>query len=554
MIRGSFPYHWWIKRGPLPDRLLFHPFDARPRKLEDADALLRGRFNFNGYLIEIKEGSIFDKYPPSAEWAAGLHGFAWLPPLIFAGGDAAHRLARNLLLQWLRRQQSYSEPAWLPQIMAQRLLNILAHGQIAFDNKALRRKLLPSLRAQARYLAHVAQEAPDGLPRFEAVAVAALCTLCLPDTPERIEQALKALESEINRQLFADGGHISRSPEDLLHAYRHVTLVIDALMAARRAVPLTLRSAHDRMAPMIRFFRYGDGGLALFHGGGEGDARAISALLARDEVKGQPHAHAPHSNYQRMAAGPDAQHQTIVILDCGPPPPEQVSTSAHASALAFELVSGPQRIVVNCGAAPAHSNHADLLRATAAHSTLTLADLSSAFLVQPGLGRKLLGPRLLSGPDMVSTSRLQTRQGWSITALHDAYAPLGFHHERLLSLSPEGYALTGRDRLIPITEGRRGSLAYAIRFHIHPDVRLSASQGGGILLKLPNNEGWRFRASGRIDLEDSIYYGAGQHGSGQFGSGQIGGGKARKTEQIVLTGAVRDSELQMDWLFERMGT
>ena len=42
---------WFYRRllkGALADHFVFHPHDALPRKLEDADALLRGRFRFHG--------------------------------------------------------------------------------------------------------------------------------------------------------------------------------------------------------------------------------------------------------------------------------------------------------------------------------------------------------------------------------------------------------------------------------------------------------------------------------------------------------------------------
>ena len=75
--------------GPLADRILFHPYDALPRRLEDADALLRGRFRFAGETDDAKTGSIFDLAPPSLGWAKALHSFSWLPPLALAGGDPA---------------------------------------------------------------------------------------------------------------------------------------------------------------------------------------------------------------------------------------------------------------------------------------------------------------------------------------------------------------------------------------------------------------------------------------------------------------------------------
>ncbi len=209
-----------------------------------------------------------------------------------------------------------------------------------------RSKVFVSLREQSRMLARIAQESPDGIRRFEAAAAYALSGACLGDSQRRLEEGLKCLEGEIVRQILPDGGHISRSPEQLLSAYRLIMMVMDALNANGLEVPHAIRSAYDRIAPMIRFFRHGDGALALFNGGTEGDARTVVGLLARDEVRGQPFAYARHSAYQRMTAG-----KTILVLDCGGVPPGAFSEQALAACRAFELSSGSQRVIVNCGAA-----------------------------------------------------------------------------------------------------------------------------------------------------------------------------------------------------------
>ena len=50
---------------------------------------------------------------------------------------------------------------------------------------------------------------------------------------------------------------------------------------------------------------------------------------------------------------------------------------------------GRDRLIVNCGAAPAaEADWRDALRATAAHSTLVLAETNSAELKEEGLGRR----------------------------------------------------------------------------------------------------------------------------------------------------------------------
>jgi uncharacterized heparinase superfamily protein len=537
--RRSWIYRRFL-RGPLPDRFVYYPYDALPRRLEDADALLRGRFRFAGATVEAGGASIFDTPPPSMAWNEALHAFQWLPPLAAAGGEASRTLASNLISEWLRRNGRYSEPAWSPETMARRLSHLFAHGRLVIANTDLmwRSRVFVALREQSRMLARIATEAPDGIARFEAAAIVAVSGACLDHSGSRLLTGIRQLENEIGRQILPDGGHVTRSPETLAHAYRCLTMVLDSQTATGQEIPQTLRNAHDKMAPMLRFFRHGDGALALFNGGRESDAKLVAGLLARDEVRGQPLAHARHSGYQRLAAA-----RSLVILDCGTVPTGAFSLQSHAGCLAFEMSSGLQRIVVNCGSPGTdHSGWQSALRATAAHSTLVLADTSSAAILPTGLARQLLGPRLVEGSSEPETRRSEGPNGWRVDASHDGYARVfGLRHERQLELNPQGTVLTGADRLLPLPKARRlpRSVPFAVRFHIHPDVRMSQSQGGDILLKLPSGEGWRFRAGGgQITTEESVY---------------LGGETVRRTEQIVISSAVKDEPAEVAWVFEQIG-
>lgn len=535
--RSSFVYRHFFLAGTLANHIAHHPWDATPRRLEDADALLRGRFRFHGESVDVPEGAcVFDRVVPSAGWQDALQGFDWLAPLSNAGGEAARRLASGLIAQWIARYGAYCEPAWLAHITARRLAAIFCHGRFVINNSDMmwRSKLFVSLREQARMLERICTEAPDGLPRLEAAAVLALSGICMNDMPRRLETGLKRLETEIARQILPDGGHVSRSPQDLLLAYRYVVMVLEALAAKNLEPPDSLRNAHDRMAPMLRFFRHGDGVLACFQGACEGDARMIAGLLSRDDTRGQPFLHARHCGYQRLTAS-----RTVLLLDCGATPTGDFALAAHASANAFELSSGKDRIVVNCGAGGLKNpNWSDALRATAAHSTLTLADTSCGQILSDGMVGDLLGPRLLGGPVQPVSRRLETAQGWSVEAVHDGYVQgFGLRHARQVTCSPQGLMITGRDRLIPV-DGATGDHAYAVRFHIHPDVRVSRLEGGAILLKLPSGEGWRFRAGGAdLGIEDSVY---------------LGGQGVRRTEQLVIRGQTQNGSADIAWVFEQI--
>jgi uncharacterized heparinase superfamily protein len=538
-IARRFRASWLYRRsfrGPIPDRILFHPADTRGRQLEEADAYLRGRFRFAGATLEIREGSVFDRALPNAAFAAGLHGFQWLRHLEAAGGPVAHDLALALAQQWLRRYQRVAYPAWNPEIIAERFFNVFSHGRFFLLDSDLvwRSRFFVSLRNQARVLARTLHEAPAGLPRLKAAAALTLAGFCLGDR-RSTSCGLKALSRELEAQVLPDGGAASRSPEALLESFRVLGMVEQALGHAHHPDRPALKTVLGRIAPMLRYFRLGDGGLGVFHGGGEADARVLAAELNRDEAQVRAVGHAPYSGYQRLSAG-----RATALFDVGCEPPPEFAGAAHAGALAFELSSGAHRLVVNCGPpSAADARLRTALRSTAAHSTLSLADTSSASVLDGRLAA-VLGARLIAGPMIVDTRRSEGPLGVTVEAEHDGYARrLRVIHWRRLTLAPRGLALTGADRLLPIGQATpvRDMLPFAIRFHIHPDVRISMAQGGGsVLLKLPNGEGWRFRCGGgRLSVEESIYF---------------GGGAARRAEQLVITSTYTGEPLECAWLFE----
>jgi len=81
-------------------------------------------------------------------------------------------------------------------------------------------------------------------------------------------------------------------------------------------------------------------------------------------------------------------------------------------------------------------------------------------------------------------------------------------------MSIEGNDIRGEDSLfVPL--GRvplsNAEIPFQIRFHFHPDVRVSLSQDQqSALLVQGGKAGWRFRTDGGpLTLEDSVYLGAG---------------------------------------------
>jgi uncharacterized heparinase superfamily protein len=466
-------------------------------------------------------------------WRRALEGFGWLADLRALGSDAARARARDLVDRWIELHGDWSAGAWRGDVLAQRIAAWLGEHDFfcASADDLFRARVFRSLGGQLRHLDRLARLGgralgPPGERRIAALASLALAYAVLPGRPERLTRALALLLQECDRQVLPDGGHYQRSPLVQLDVLRELVGLRAVLLAGKQPVPQALQTTIDRMAPMLRFFRHGDGRLALFNGADEGDASEIDGLLARADAAGKAPGNAPYSGFQRMTA-----ERSLVILDSGPPPPEGEG-DAHAGCLSFELSVGPERLIVNCGARRHPSPEWHMAqRATAAHSTLVLAGTNSAELLPAGgLGHR---------PRHVHCRREEADRAVFVDASHDGYAkPFGVLHRRWLYLAPLGEDLRGEDWLTRVRPGP--PLPFAIRFHLHPEVRASlVHDGSAAILRLPSGAGFRFDAAGgQLSLSESIYLGE--------------RAAARRSEQLVVESNLAGEQADVKWSIRRI--
>jgi uncharacterized heparinase superfamily protein len=343
------------------------------------------------------------------------------------------------------------------------------------------------------------------------------------------------LSAELQARILPDGGRAGRNPQAVLDLLLDLLPLKQGYIARRAAPPPALIGAIDRMMPMLRMMRHGDGALALFNGMGVTSPDLVAAALAYDDTRSQPVGNAPHAGYQRLGQGEGA----LVIMDCGPPPAEIGPQQPHAGTLAFEFSDGPQRIVINCGAPAADREPLQrAARSTAAHSTLAIADRSSAsfFEHRDCYGRLVAG--IARGPRAVPLRRQQDEDGTvTVEARHDGYASaFGLLHERRVSVSDD--IVIGTDRLVSTRPNKRGDRPYALRFHIHPAVAVNRQSDGRVLLLASHGRAWMFEMEGgaALEIEESVFFAS------------ISG--TRRCQQIVVTGAA-GANPEIHWRFVR---
>lgn len=509
------------------------PPDPWPGRAEQGLALVDGLYRFAGQGLQAPT-PLWRPAEASPAWLRELHSFAWLRDLRAAGSDAARRRARELTQDWLDRHARWSEPAWEPLTLARRLTHWLAQWDFlaASAEHDFRQAVLDSAAAQAAHLAHSLPGGLAGADLICAVKGLAIGGACLPGGERWLGKALTLLTRELPRQILPDGGHVERSPSRHLAALRDLIDVKAMLHAAGRRPPAELEAAIDAMAPMLRLFLHGDGGLALFNGSSAEEALKIDLVLQRAGSRGRPRLSAPESGFQRLQAG-----RTLALVDAGAPPPPGQDGLAHAGTLSFELSVGRERLIVNCGTPGSEGGPAAwvaALRRTAAHSTLELDGRSSSEPLAVGLWS---GPGLASRPHAVSCRREEAEGATLLEMTHDGYREsLRALHRRRLYLAAAGDDLRGEDR-IERSDGAR-PVGFALRFHLHPEVQASLLQtGDAALLRLPRGGGWRFRAGGgALSIEESIYWGE---------------ERSRRSQQIVVSGEAGPGTTVVKWALRR---
>jgi uncharacterized heparinase superfamily protein len=538
---SAHPLMRWRFSPAATDRLLMAPKDLRTADPTRASEIYSGRFAFAGKVVICDGRSPFEMEPPSEEWAESLFGFGWLRHLRAAESGITRANARALVDEWITLQALGDPIAWRTDVVARRIISWLSQAPLVLHEVETKfyRRFLRNLTRQVRYLRGTLGSARDGLPRLQGIIALTYASLCMKGQMRNAKSATRRLVHELERQILPDGGHISRNPGVLVELLLDLLPLRQAYSSNNIPPPPAVLNAIDRMMPMLRFFRHGDGNFALFNGMGPTSPDLLAAVLYYDDARGTPVANAPHSGYQRLQA-----ETTVMLADTGSPPPIGVSQEAHAGCLSFELSSKQHRILVNCGMpATNRASWRHVARGTAAHSTVTVNEAGSCRFLATRWLRRLLGTPIVAGPSEVPVAREDRADGVVLRASHDGYADtFGILHQRTWRLSPDGRSLDGEDVFAP-SSGEKlpggGRDEFAVRFHLHPAVKASRlTDGHGAMLMLPNREVWTLEAyEDPVTLEESVFL-AGSEGP-------------RRAVQLVIHGRARNVP-RVRWTFTQV--
>lgn len=486
-----------------PSRIDLALPDIRPSDPFIADQIYSGLFPLAGRILHAEGHAPFTLKMPSPRFARQLHSFRWLRHLRANGTDLACANARSLLVQWIECQAGLdAKLVWADDVAPRRLIALLQHSTMLLQgaSPAFYKRFLKTLGLHCRIVGAGLSRMRLSEDRIRAEIALAYARLALPSGEASIARSLRRLANTIERDIHADGGHVSRNPEVLLELLADLVPLRTILSSEGIETPQALLSAIDRMFTALRFFRHSDGELALFNGVGAVVPDRLSSLLRHDDTGALAPLQLRQTGFERLMLG-----GTIVIADTGKVPLARENAVPHAGTLAFEMSSGRHRYIVNTGVDTLGPEaYQQISRQTVAHSTLSLDDVSSSVFTGNERLQRLMGSAVIKGPSNVRVSRKDVAGAQSFIASHDGYASaFGLIHEREITLTDEGSTIRGVDRLLPSSaQGAKGGSAKnmdakaAVRFHLHPDIHVLVNGAGQLMLMADSDDSWSFSAEG----------------------------------------------------------
>ena len=529
-------------------RILAAVTNPLPGHAAAGKALRAGHFLVHGVKAPIAQIDFGGAARLTQPFERCVHGFTWLADLdACAPREQVVPVVARLLTAWLDANPKAlarpgKRPAWIVTNAGTRVLNWLVHAPLIFagDDKALRKRVLAALADTARWLDRNVGSGDDRLAELAGWCGIVAAGLLMVDGKPRRLYGEAGLVRALGELVGDDGGVLSRSPLGQMEAIELLVRLRACYGAVKREPPPGLEAMLSLLVPPLLSLTHGDGSLGSWQGAWAIDAETVARLVAASGVRARPLRDVRQWGYQRVAA-----QKGILQFDAAPPPLARHARNGCASTLAFEFSHAGERIIVNCGGSacagglvPARLEQG--LRASAAHSTLVLDDANSTAV--------LINGRIGSGVAEVEVDRrlLEGERGGGATRLeasHDGYGQrYGLIHRRILILRDDGIELRGEDLLVPNgRKGKRGKVAFAVRFHLGPDVEAGLSEDGqGAGLVLPDGSYWQFRSgSGEVTIEDSIWV--------------DGHARPMPIQQLVLQGLVSRGGGNFSWLLKRMG-
>ena len=465
------------------------PFqDAWPGNYKEGQQLYKGCFSYWGEEIEFNSPNFWRHKGLTQPFLGILHSFEWLRALRSLTFPEARGLARSYIKDWIHSNYGWHPIVWSPDIVAQRLSSWASlfdfFGSSADDD--FLELFQTSFSRQLRYLDLIGLFHPPHLLDIQVFKSLIISKIALE---QPIAVTLRSLETYLSLTLYADGSHKNRSPMAQLMILRDLIDIRMCLKSKGIVPPNKLSQAISQMADIIRFFRLGDGGLAVFQNSFEGSPSLIDLILSQSDTSKQTLTHLDEGGFFKINQG-----KSMLVFDVGSP---LVQPKLMDDRLSFEFSHADKRIITN-GTKPFQitSQMSQHIATTSLSSTILFFDAHNRIIQDPQ-------------PPTTLDSSLWTLVEEQQTVISSEWAQkIGqnrLKHQRTLTLIHNGTEIRCEDQVRGAENG-----SALIRLNFHPSLKgLLHKDSSAIIFCQDDGRKWRLNSSKEYDLglHRGYYYG-----------------------------------------------
>ena len=399
-------------------------------------------------------------------WQFHLHYFDYLTedlPLVYnaeLGKEAFAAKAQYLIKDWIKNNRFFSLDGWHPYTTSLRLVNWV-YTFIAFP-KIATSHILASTWKQLLYLSKNKESFAGGnhlLENLRAIIITGLY-FDYQESEKIVKNAISQLETELNKQILADGGHYELSSSYHLLMTKLLAEVIIAIKSAAWDLPVIFMSKLEDMLEFSKAIRLQNGSYPLWNDAGFDSAPSIDEVISfASAVLGKELAENVDSRlpgiFSKLLETVDAKiiragkieniglaklqssgyyflrsKEIEISFDAALPGPKELPGHAHADCLSFNLYKKGEPLIVETGTSQYGSGPIrSYERSTAAHNTVVINKQNQSE-VWGGfrLGAKAKPVNLKSGQN--------PNLAW-VLAGHDGYNKINAEHLRWIGLLGE---------------------------------------------------------------------------------------------------------------------
>lgn len=431
-----------------------------------------------------------------------LHNFCWLPALNI---KTEKELGCLIVDQWINNFSNYNEKYWTLDVVTMRLIYWISSYEIIFKNSDLifRSKVINNIVKQTKHLFKNISLVQNGVDKIKTLAALILVGNSFEQYEEYTQYGLKNLEDELGNFINKDGFVKSKNPEDLFWTLYFLVLIKEWLTLSRKQTPAFINIYINSLGICFKFLRFSNGDLPLFNGANHINTEKFYEFL---ESRGYE-----FENMENIFCGyaKIKSKKIELFMDANNPSSILHSRNYQAGPLSFELASNGVKFICNSGSGKSLGEELSYLSSsTAAHSTVTINDTSSCIFQKNALIRKYFGNSLIEKHNIIKKEFKNDKEFIQCIVAHDGYEKrFKILHERQITLFKIKNHIEGIDSL-KCKNLENKNLTFSVRFHIHPDIRITKTMGNDILLSSNKGEGWIFRSPQiPTKIEKNLYFG-----------------------------------------------